>query len=151
MSRYSLKWIILPANGVEATDRGSGSISLRIERADSKSGKFRLEVAPRSGVDGVAVRGFVVLQDRVYYLRQEPGGGMTLRRLMLSTGNGSLVSSPLKRLELGLSVSPDEKYAIYSQVDHEGSGLMLVEGFRKLKLRLPRPGQRSTLPVCLSC
>ena len=81
-------------------------------------------------LDAVAVRGFVVADDRVYYLRTEPGGGITLRRRILSTGKESLISSPLKRLVLGLSVSPDEKYAIYSQVDYEGSDLMLVEGFR---------------------
>jgi hypothetical protein len=30
---------------------------------------------------------------------------------------------------LGLSLSPDGKYLIYSQTDHEGSDLMLVDKF----------------------
>jgi Tol biopolymer transport system component/DNA-binding winged helix-turn-helix (wHTH) protein len=83
----------------------------------------------REVVGAVASRGFVVLEDRIYYLRPEPGGRATLRRVMLSTGKESLVSSPLKRLALGLSVSPGGKYAIYSQVDHEGTDLMLAEDF----------------------
>jgi Tol biopolymer transport system component/DNA-binding winged helix-turn-helix (wHTH) protein len=80
-------------------------------------------------IDAIAARGFVVGEDHIYYLRPEPGGRAALWRHILSTGKASLVSSPLKRLVLGLSVSPDEKYAIYSQVDHEGSDLMLVENF----------------------
>lgn len=79
-------------------------------------------------IDAVAQRGFVVREDRIYYLRPETGGGTTLRA-RLATGKDSLITSILKPLWIGLSVSPDGKYAIYSQVDHEGSDLILVDNF----------------------
>ena len=109
--------------GGDALYYTKGDLGLKLYRS-ALDGSGESEI-----VDAVAERGFVVLKDRIYYLRTEPGGGRTLRRLMLQTGKVSLVSSPQKRLVLGLSVSPDEKYAIYSQVDHEGSDLMLVEDF----------------------
>lgn len=109
--------------GGEALYYTKGDLGLKLWRS-ALDGSGETEI-----VDAVAARGFVVGEDHIYYLRPEPGGQATLWRLIPSTGKVSLVSSPLKRLVLGLSVSPDGKYAIYSQVDHEGGDLMLVEDF----------------------
>lgn len=35
-----------------------------------------------------------------------------------------------KRLDLGLTVSPDEKYLIFAQRDYETQDLMLVDNFQ---------------------
>ena len=79
-------------------------------------------------LSGVANRGFVVAADRVYYLRQEPDGSTGMRRFMLATGEDSQIASVAKPTFLGLSMSPDGKYLIYSQM-RVGSNLMLVEDF----------------------
>jgi hypothetical protein len=35
-----------------------------------------------------------------------------------------------KKLDLGLTVSPDGRYLLFSQIDYLGSNLMLLENFR---------------------
>jgi len=35
-----------------------------------------------------------------------------------------------RSLEFGLSVSPDERFILYTQVDQSGSDLLLVENFQ---------------------
>jgi hypothetical protein len=42
----------------------------------------------------------------------------------------ALISKIGKPVELGLSVSPDRKWILYSQIDERSSDLMLVENFR---------------------
>jgi hypothetical protein len=77
---------------------------------------------------GVAFRGFVVTADRVYYLRQESNGSFAIRRYVIATREDSQIVSLTKPVFLGLSMSPDGKYLIYSQ-RLEASNLMLVEDF----------------------
>lgn len=75
-------------------------------------------------------RGLAVTRNHLYYLHREREGLFALRSLPLTGGKSSLVSLLTKNLDAGLSISPDQKYALYSQVDHEGSTLMLVDEFR---------------------
>jgi hypothetical protein len=79
-------------------------------------------------LDGVDSRGFVVTADRVYYFRQEPNGSFAIRRYVIATREDSQIASLAKPVFLGLSISPDGKYLIYSQ-RLEASNLMLVEDF----------------------
>jgi Tol biopolymer transport system component/DNA-binding winged helix-turn-helix (wHTH) protein len=80
-------------------------------------------------LDGVSYRSFVVTADRIYYMKPETGGMRTLRVLYLRSGKQKQIAV-LPNGRLGLSLSPDKRYLIYAQVDHEGSDLMLVPGFR---------------------
>jgi hypothetical protein len=80
-------------------------------------------------VEGVAHRGFAVRKDGVYYLRAGPDGE-AIRHFRFKTGEDTRVARLAKRAYLGLSVSPDGRYAIYSQLDQQGTDLMLVERFR---------------------
>ena len=80
-------------------------------------------------VEGVAHRGFALTRDGVYYLRTEPDGE-AIRHLRFATGEDRQVARLAKRAYLGLSVSPDGRYLIYSQIDQQGSDLMLVDRFR---------------------
>jgi Tol biopolymer transport system component/DNA-binding winged helix-turn-helix (wHTH) protein len=80
-------------------------------------------------VTGVANRGFALTKDRLYYLHGERDRGFTLRMRILATGAETEISRIVKPMYLGLSLSPDGKYLIYSQTDHEGSDLMLVDKF----------------------
>lgn len=79
-------------------------------------------------LNGVAFRGFVVTADRVYYLRQEPNGLIGIQRFVIATREDSQIASVAKPVFVGLSMSPDGKYLIYSQM-REASNLMLVEDF----------------------
>jgi Tol biopolymer transport system component len=100
-------------------------------RSETKLWKSGLDGSGETEVaDDIAMRGFAFTADRIYYLRREPRGATGLRSLTLATGKDSLIASIPKPLHLCLSVSPDGKYAAYSQVDQQGSDLMLVEDFR---------------------
>jgi len=92
----------------------------------------------RSGLDGsaetviaanVVMRGIAVTAERIYYLRQEARGTTTMSSLTLATGKNTQIATIAKKVNLGLSVSPDGKYALYAQIDHEGSNLALLDGF----------------------
>lgn len=94
----------------------------------------------RSALDGgseieiasnVIVRGFVpAAPDKIFYLQQEkPDRPATLNLLEIPTGKTNSIAVLSKTLELGLSVSPDLRYALYAQIDNQGSTLMLVDEF----------------------
>jgi Tol biopolymer transport system component/DNA-binding winged helix-turn-helix (wHTH) protein len=79
--------------------------------------------------DDVAPRGFAVTPDQIYYLRPVARGFATLRSLTLATGKNAEIATITKTLHQGLSVSPDGRYALYTQIDHEASNLMLLSDF----------------------
>jgi eukaryotic-like serine/threonine-protein kinase len=92
----------------------------------------------RSGLDesgevmiaqDVIGRGVAITQDKIYYLHDEGKGLSAIRVVSANGGKSSLIASFTKRLDIGLSVSPDRKYALFTQVDTEGSTLMLVDEF----------------------
>jgi hypothetical protein len=79
-------------------------------------------------VTGVAKRGFAITADGLYYLHEEHERGVALRMRRLATGKETEISRIVKPY-LGLSISPDGRYLLYSQTDREDSDLMLVENF----------------------
>jgi Tol biopolymer transport system component len=92
----------------------------------------------RSNVDGsdgkeiannVVGRGLAVTRDQIFYLHQEHPGLVALRSLPITGGKSGLITTFTRPMDLGLSISPDLRYALYSQVDHEGSTIMLVDQF----------------------
>ena len=98
---------------------------------DKRLWKCALDGGGESEVlNGVAHRGFALTADRIYYLRDEPGGEIAIRRFMMNTREDSRIATMTKPTYLGLSLSPDGRYLIYSQVDQEGADLMLVNNFR---------------------
>ena len=100
--------------------------------SDAKAKLFRL------GPDGEEVqildslygRSFALTKDRIYYLRHEESGEHSLRLFLIATGQDSKIATIQKQPINGLSVSSDGRHLIYSQVDSQGSDLMLVDNFR---------------------
>jgi Tol biopolymer transport system component len=81
-------------------------------------------------LEGVVGRGFTPARDRIYYVHAEKSGGATLRSFALASGSSTVIASIQKPLVAGLSLSPDGRYLLYSQLDQEGSDLMLLDNFR---------------------
>ena len=72
------------------------------------------------------------LPDRTWPIscaNDEPGGE-TIRRFRLATGEDTRIAGLAKTAYLGLALSPDGRYLLYSQIDQQGSDLMLVDQFR---------------------
>ncbi len=97
---------------------------------------FSLWRMPTRGGDEIEVTpslhryNFVVASDSVFFATPSgPDSPAELKKLSLSTGRiASLYTLP-KRIDLGLDLSPDHRYLLFSQLDYIGSDLMLVDGF----------------------
>jgi hypothetical protein len=61
---------------------------------------------------------------------QRYGDSVALRSVGFGSAPAATVASLGRFLFLGLTVSPDERWALYSQADVVGSDLMLVENVR---------------------
>jgi Tol biopolymer transport system component len=134
-------WKIPSEGGAEVRiTRNGGAISvespdgqyLYYTRKTSTSDMFRSRLDGRDEVmtaQDVIGRGLAVTGNHIYYLHQEHGHLSTLRALPIHGTHSSLIAAFTKTLDLGLSISPDLKYALYTQVDQEGSTLMLVDEF----------------------
>jgi WD40-like Beta Propeller Repeat len=66
-------------------------------------------------------------RDGFYF--KPPGTDAEIHFFSFETGKSKLAIRPL-RPGLGMAVSPDGRWLLYSQVEHSGSDLMLVENFR---------------------
>jgi Tol biopolymer transport system component len=68
----------------------------------------------------------------IYFVpvRDPASGGYSIQFLRLATGKLEPVAAIDKDSALGLTVSPDGRWLLYSQVDQTSCDLMLVENFR---------------------
>jgi Tol biopolymer transport system component len=85
----------------------------------------------RKALDGPALElGIAVTADGIYYFASPVTAG-SVQFYSFATGHSRLIRTLDKRTILGLSASPDGHWLIYSQMDTEASGdLMLVDPFR---------------------
>jgi Tol biopolymer transport system component len=101
-----------------------------------KSDSSPLFVVPLKGgterqvLDGVVNRGFVVLEDGIYYVGRPEAHLYSLQFFQFSTGQSRLLTRIEGPLFLGLTVSPDRKTWLFSRSVASGSDLMLIENFR---------------------
>jgi hypothetical protein len=86
--------------------------------------------AARQLVPSVVRRAFSPVKDGIYFV-PEPGtdGKSYIQFLSFATGKVNTVAPLSARPSEGLSVSPDGRSLLYTQVDEAGSDLMLVENF----------------------
>jgi dipeptidyl aminopeptidase/acylaminoacyl peptidase len=132
----------LPSSGGAAVQVTRNGGVFALESPDGESLYYtKLGTTPmlwRSRLDGsaetaiahdVALRDFAVTPQQIYYLRLEARGIATLRSLKLATGKDVQIAMIARTLHLGLSISPDLRFALYTTIDREGSNLMLSEDF----------------------
>ena len=74
-------------------------------------------------------RTFAVGRRGVYYASRASGQD-SIRVHDLASGRSRLLLELSRPIAAGLSLSPDERYLLYSQTDDEGSELMLADNFR---------------------
>lgn len=126
----------IPVTGGKAVPLSSNPGALVEESADLKSlyymrGDNLYRSAPDGAgeglvVSGVAFTGFAVAEDRIYYLHEPSPGKMEIRQRLLATGEDSRVVTVEKQVTGGLSLSPDGKSLIYSEL-RVRSSLMVAE------------------------
>jgi len=80
-------------------------------------------------------RSYSVTRDGVYFMKRlapvQPGPGIVgeIQFLRFSTGEVQKLFSVPKPVFVGFSVSPDSRSILYTQIDHQGTDLMQVDGF----------------------
>jgi Tol biopolymer transport system component len=74
--------------------------------------------------------GWVVFNDGVYFIAWNEKGGSSIRFKHHATGLIRTIAPIEDRVQWGLTVSPDRRSFLYTQLDETGSDLMLVENFR---------------------
>jgi eukaryotic-like serine/threonine-protein kinase len=83
-------------------------------------------------VDALFRYNYAVTVRGVYYVARPNVNDQTstVRFLDLTTGKTSDIAPVDRRVDLGLAVSPDGRYVLFTKIDYLGADLMLVENFR---------------------
>ena len=82
-------------------------------------------------IETLFTRTFSVGNKGIYFCAPREGSvGSSIRFFDFETGKIREIAMTERQVSVGLSVSPDERWVLYSQVDQQGSDLMLVENFR---------------------
>ncbi len=75
---------------------------------------------------------YEVTDDGIYFIPgSDPTRGYSLRFLELATGKIRTIAELGKLTCANLAISPDRRWALYTQADQSGSDLVLVENFRQ--------------------
>ena len=75
--------------------------------------------------------GYEVVEDGIYFISElTPGAGASIQFLRFATGTVEHVLNFKGYASGGLSVSPDGRSILYSQMDQSEADIMLVENFR---------------------
>jgi len=80
-------------------------------------------------LEAVAAYSYAVSDGGVYFMKPS-GITSVLQFLDLAMRRVKPIATTTKPLSLGLTVSPNHRWALFSQMDQQGSDLMLVENFR---------------------
>jgi eukaryotic-like serine/threonine-protein kinase len=81
-------------------------------------------------VDSVMGQAFALGKKGIYFVAPNPDGSSAVQFQSFATGKVTTIALIQRSVEFGLSVSPDEQFILYTQVDQGGTDLMLVENFR---------------------
>ena len=140
----------IPSSGGEAVQLTKDGGVAPLESADGKflffaspdpeskaGGASRLWQVPVNGGEASKViedlRSYIdlaVVDGGAYFIpKRSAGSGSSIQFLSFATNHISTIATLEKPLGMGLAVSPDGKWILYSQVEESGSELMLVENF----------------------
>jgi hypothetical protein len=96
-----------------------------------------LWTVPRDGGEEIQVlksvdeRAFAIVDEGIYFIpRPDSADRYSIQFFHFVTKKTRSIATIESAIEYYLSVSPDRRWIIYSQVDQQGSDLMLVENFR---------------------
>jgi hypothetical protein len=100
-------------------------------RSTMASGGFHYRAETNSKWSNVAAFGsaYALGKQGIYFISLQGGVGQHLAFLNFATGQVTSLADIPRPLFLGLTVSPDERILLYSQMDHVNCDLMLVEHF----------------------
>jgi Tol biopolymer transport system component/predicted Ser/Thr protein kinase len=100
-------------------------------------GNSSLWKVPRDGgeetqvLESVDRKAFAIVKEGVYFIpKPDAAGGYSIQFFNFATKRIRSISTIESTIGSDLSVSPDGRWILYSQIDREGSDLMLVENFR---------------------
>ena len=150
-SRRTGRWEVwrLPAEGGQAVQVTHEGGAIPFESLDGKKVYYQKKLAasdvwqvPVAGGEETRVLGpagqlqFAVVADGIYFIEPGPPGyagwikGNSLKFFSFAKGTAEKVFDIKYLPQVGLSLSPDGRYVLFSQVDPFGVDLMLVENFR---------------------
>lgn len=81
-------------------------------------------------LESVTGRAFTLGSKGVYFVELNTAGTSAVQFLSFVTGKVTTIAVIHRPVGFGLSVSPDERFILYTQADQVGSNLMLVENFQ---------------------
>ena len=82
-------------------------------------------------IESLFMQMYEVVEDGIYFIPElTPEGGSSIQFLRFATGAVERILSFEKEPYHGLSVSPDGRSILYSQMDPPETDIMLVENFR---------------------
>jgi Tol biopolymer transport system component len=99
-------------------------------------GASSLWKVPRDGgeetqvLESIDARAFAVAHEGIYFIPRPDAGRYSIQFFNFATKKIRSVTTIDGPLSEYLSVSPDGRWILYSQIDQQGSDLMLVENFR---------------------
>jgi Tol biopolymer transport system component/predicted Ser/Thr protein kinase len=103
-------------------------------RSDSSLSLWKMPVAggeETQVLPAVDWRAFATAEHGIYFIPPpKPDGHSSIEFLGFTAGVTKTVLPIVRPTRLGLSVSPDNRFLIYTQYDQAGSDLMLIENFR---------------------
>jgi eukaryotic-like serine/threonine-protein kinase len=144
VSNRTKEWQVwkMPADGGEAVQVTKNGGYIAFESLDGKFLYFSKDVfgtsiwkIPAGGGEETNIvksseGGFAVAGKGIYYIAPHSDGSSAVQFYSFATGKVATIAAIHRPVHWGLSVSPDERYVLYTQADQSVSDLMLVENFR---------------------
>jgi serine/threonine protein kinase/Tol biopolymer transport system component len=142
VSNRTKEWQVwkMPADGGEAVQVTKNGGYVAFESLDGKFVYFSKVRAPSiwripagGGEETNIVKSaawFAVASKGIYFIPPHSDGSSAVQFQSFATGKVTTIAAIHRPVHWGMSVSPDERYVLYSQADQSGNDLMLVENFR---------------------